>query len=163
MDFEKKLNRFEDKYKKEHEIRKSIERKLAVAEVKIKQLNSVNNGKNMVDITTTISAIHELRRINRKLDIYHVATITYGKEVGKFTSAQFMSRFHSGKNKFYEVISQMREYGYIDAVEVSYKRKRVYFYLTDKGENLYTRLEGAIYTAKKYSKINRLKENGKTQ
>ena len=109
MDFEKKLNRFEDKYKKEHEIRKSIERKLAVAEVKVKQLNSVNNGKNIVDITTTISAIHELRRINRKLDIYHVATITYGKEVGKFTSAQFMSRFHSGKNKFYEVISQMRE------------------------------------------------------
>jgi len=156
MDFSKKFDRLESKYHSQLTKTKSYKRRLEIAEQKIEKINSAYKDKEVVDITTTISAMHELRKVNRKLDIYHVAMIAYAKEVGKFTSSQFMSRFLSGKNRFYEVMSDMRELGYIDSVDVVYKRKRVYFYLTDKGEKIYQRLNNAILIAKKQSKIKRM-------
>lgn len=141
MDTSKLLDSTQRKYLAERSKRKSIEQQYALCKKEKERLVTIIKDKESVDILTTVSAIHELRKINRKLDIYHVAMVVYLDKIGKCTSSQFMRRFNSGKNKFYEVMSEMKEMGYIDTLETLYKKRRVWFFLTDKGHQICARIK----------------------
>lgn len=155
MDLQKALNKIHEKYVLEKKRRGSLESKFRNSQTENKKLRSILAEKESIDITSTIHALHELRKINRKLDIYHVAVLSYASEVGKFTSSQFMRRMHSGKNKFYEVMVDMKELGYITTTETSYKHKRIWFYLTTKGYEVVDRLKKSVLAAKLQSKRER--------
>lgn len=141
MNTSTKIDRLYKKLAAEKSKRLSAESKLRNSKIEIDKLNSAIKNTSKIDITSTIFAIHQLRKTNRKLDIYHVAVLSYASEVGKFTASQFMRRMNSGKNKFYEVMIDMREWGYIDTTETSYRVKRVWFHLTTKGAIVAERLK----------------------
>lgn len=156
MDLLLRLNRLNQKLKTEKAKRLKAEASNRSLTYELSVLKQTYSDKEPIDISSTISAIHELRKRHRNIDIYHVAMISYALSVGKFTSAQFRERFSSGKNKFYEVMLDMRNWGYIEAVDVAYKRRRTYFFLTAKGNELANKLSEAIIVAKKQSKKRRL-------
>lgn len=148
MDFKKALDKMHQKFLTEKKLRNSIESKFRNLQTENEKLKIIAADKNPIDITSTIYAMHELRKINRKLDIYHVAVLSYADEVGKFTSSQFRRRMGSGKNKFYEVMLDMKELGYITTTETSYKHKRIWFHLTTKGVEVVSRMKLAVASAK---------------
>lgn len=148
MDLKKALDKMHEKYLSEKKVRNSIESKFRNLQTENEKLKSIISDKNQIDITSTIYAMHELRKINRKLDIYHVAVLSYADEVGKFTSAQFRRRMGSGKNKFYEVMLDMKELGYVTTTETAYKHRRTWFHLTTKGVEVVERMKASVALAK---------------
>lgn len=156
MDILLKLNRLNKKLQQEKSKRIKAEALNKSLRYEISVLKQTYLDKEPVDISSTISAIHELRKMHRSIDIYHVAMISYASSVGKFTSNQFRNRFSSGKNKFYEVMLNMRSWGYIESVDISYKRRRTYFYLTAKGIALSEKIGQLVIAAKKQGKKRRM-------
>ena len=156
MDISLKLNKISKKLQLEKSKRIKAEALNKSLQYEISLLKQTYLDKEPIDISSTISAIHSLRKTHRSIDIYHVAMVSYASSVGKFTSSQFRERFSSGKNKFYEVMLDMKSWGYIDSVEVSYKRRRVYFYLTTKGVALSEKLNKLVVEAKKQGKKRRM-------
>jgi hypothetical protein len=157
MDLAKRLDRLSTAHNAEVKRRRSAEKKAYALQKELDTVKANLNTKEPVDVLTTIVAIHELRKTNRKLDIYHVGMLAYALQVGKFTSTQFRNKTNSGKNKFYETMSEMRDWGYIDITETNYKRRRVWFHLTTKGQAIADRLNENIVKAKVNSRRERLK------
>lgn len=156
MDLSLRISKLHNKLKQERLKRAKAEARVQSLSHELSIVKQTYSDKDPVDISSTISAIHELRKRHRNIDIYHVAMVSYATSVGKFTSSQFRERFSSGKNKFYEVMLDMRKWGYIDAADVSYKRRRTFFFLTAKGLELSKKLSEAVILAKKQSKKRRV-------